>query len=75
LAAALGKLTSGLPTSSTCQEEIRFERKSTIRYLHVAGDHATNSNHIPDGTWIALLPLINPTTCETAYFGGIEIIM
>src|SRR5712675_3281676 len=25
--------------------------------------------------WIALLPLINPTTCETAYFGGIEIIM
>jgi hypothetical protein len=25
--------------------------------------------------WIALLPLMKPTTCETAYFGGIEIIM
>jgi hypothetical protein len=25
--------------------------------------------------WIALLPLTKPTTCETAYFGGIEIIM
>jgi hypothetical protein len=23
--------------------------------------------------WIALLPLIKPTTCDTAYFGGIEI--
>ena len=22
--------------------------------------------------WIALLPLMNPTTCDTAYFGGIE---
>src|SRR6516164_368217 len=25
--------------------------------------------------WIALLPLINPTTCDTAYLGGIAIIM
>ena len=25
--------------------------------------------------WIALLPLTKPTTCETAYFGWIEIIM
>src|SRR6185295_1693813 len=25
--------------------------------------------------WIALLPLMNPTTCDTAYFGGIEISM
>src|SRR5271167_4966892 len=24
---------------------------------------------------MALLPLMNPTTCDTAYFGGIEIIM
>ena len=22
--------------------------------------------------WIALLPLMNPTTCDTAYFGGID---
>ena len=22
--------------------------------------------------WIALLPLIKPTTCDTAYFGGID---
>jgi hypothetical protein len=22
--------------------------------------------------WIALFPLMNPTTCETAYLGGIE---
>jgi hypothetical protein len=25
--------------------------------------------------WIALLPLMNPMTCATAYFGGIEINM
>ena len=25
--------------------------------------------------WIALFPLINPITCDTAYFGGIEINM
>ena len=25
--------------------------------------------------WIALLPLMYPTTCDTAYFGGIAIIM
>jgi hypothetical protein len=24
-------------------------------------------------TWIALLPLMNPMTCATGYFGGIEI--
>ena len=24
---------------------------------------------------MALLPLIKPTTCETAYFGGIEIVV
>ena len=24
--------------------------------------------------WIALLPLMNPITCDTAYFGGIAII-
>ena len=28
-----------------------------------------------DARWIALLPLINPITCDTAYFGGIEINM
>jgi hypothetical protein len=25
--------------------------------------------------WIALLPLMNPTTCDTEYFGGIDNIM
>lgn len=25
--------------------------------------------------WIALLPLMKPTTCDTAYFGGIRNIM
>ena len=25
--------------------------------------------------WIALLPLMNPTTCDTGYFGGIDSIM
>jgi hypothetical protein len=27
------------------------------------------------GKWIARLPLIQPITCDTAYSGGIEIIM
>jgi len=25
--------------------------------------------------WIALLPLLQPITCDTGYFGGIEIII
>jgi hypothetical protein len=50
LAAALEKLTSGLPTTPLSQPEIGFERRSTIRYLYVPEIALRNSNHIPDGT-------------------------
>jgi hypothetical protein len=50
LAAALGKLTSGLPTCSLSQRKIGFERRSTIGYLYVPEIAPRNSNHIPDGT-------------------------
>jgi hypothetical protein len=50
LAAALEKLTRGLPTSPLSQPEIGFERQSTIRYLYVPEIALRNSNHIPDGT-------------------------
>src|SRR5579864_1473506 len=47
---ALEKRTSGLPTSSSSRPKMRFERKSTIRYLYVPETALRNSNHIPDGT-------------------------
>jgi putative transposase len=40
------------------------QKESRIEEGHLLADHVQ---------WIALLPLMKPTTCDTAYFGGIEI--
>src|SRR5579862_5014093 len=76
-ATALGKLTSGLPTSSLSQPQICFERRSTIRYLYVPESALRNSNHITDGTAIDTLEskLTEATGREVAVQDGSEYVL